>query len=271
MKDLRTIRIFLSTLFFIGAVAYLAVSPMVHPMVRVVEKVQIVPSLIASCMGTIIVWLCVTFVLGRVYCSTVCPLGTLQDIFIPLRRFIPALNRPFAYHKDRPVKYNILIIYVVCLLMGATAISYWIEPWNIMRNICGAICPSAEESVWLTFGVGVGTGIVAGILSALLIIVCALFTGRGFCNTVCPIGAALGCFNDFTLYHIEIDPDKCINCMKCEEICKSQCVKVVGRYVDNSRCVRCFDCLKVCPNDAIRFQRNRNLRATPLIRKVKTR
>lgn len=268
MKDLRTIRIFLATLFFIGAVAYLAISPTVHPVAKVVEKVQIVPSLIATGMGAIFMWIVLTFLFGRVYCSTVCPVGTLQDIFIRLRRYVKPLSRPYSYRPAHPIRYHILIVYMVCLLIGVGAVSFWIEPWNIMRNICGSFNPSAEREIWLTFGVGVSTGVIAGIVSALLIILCALLTGRGFCNTVCPVGTALGCFHDNTLFHVEIDPDKCINCMKCEEICRSQCVKVVGRVVDNSRCVRCFDCLKVCPNDAIRFQINRNRRSTPLIRKV---
>lgn len=271
MKDLRTIRIFLSTLFFVGAVAYLAISPTVHPMAKVVEDVQIVPSLVASGMGAILIWIVLTWIFGRIYCSTVCPVGTLQDLIIPLRKFIPALRVPFSYHPPRKMRYQILLLYAVCLVVGVAAVSFWLEPWNIMRNICGAIHPSLEQQVWLTFGVGMTTGIIAGILSAVAIILCALFTGRGFCTMICPIGTALGCFHAFTLWHIEIDPDKCIGCMKCEEICKSQCVKVVGRYVDNSRCVRCFDCLKVCPNDAIRYQFNRNRRSTPLLRKVKPR
>ena len=137
-----------------------------------------------------------------------------------------------------------------------------------MRNIFGAFNPTAAQTAWLTLGVGMTSGIAAGIVSALLLIVCAVLTGRGFCTDVCPIGTVLGSIHDYTLFHIEIDPDKCVNCMKCEEVCRSQCVKVVGRHVDNSRCVRCFDCLDVCPNDAIRFQKNRNRRATPLVRKV---
>lgn len=61
MKDLRTIRIFLATLFFIGAVAYLAISETIHPMARIVPEVQIVPSLLASGLGAIVVWFGITF------------------------------------------------------------------------------------------------------------------------------------------------------------------------------------------------------------------
>ncbi len=239
-----------------------------NPSVRVVERVQIVPSAIASCMGAVLVWIGITFLFGRIYCSSVCPVGTLQDLFIPMRRFIKPLNRPFRYRHAQNVRYHILIIYLICLVIGATLVCIWIEPWVIMRNICGAIDPSAAKTAWLDLGIGMGAGIVSGVVSAIVIIVCALLTGRGFCTDICPIGTALGCFNDFTLFHIEIDPDKCINCMKCEEVCKSSCVKVSGRVVDNSRCVRCFDCLDVCPNDAIRFQVNRNRPATPLFRRA---
>lgn len=268
MKDLRTIRIILSTLFFLGAVAYLVFSPVLHPVLRVVEKVQIIPSAIAVSMGAIAFWLGMTFLFGRVYCSTVCPIGTLQDIVISIRKKVLKKGRQFSYHPARPVRYHIFLIYILCLIVGVAAVSVWIEPWNMMRNICGVFNHAEGETLWLHFGIGMATGIAGGIVSALMVIACTVLTGRGFCTMICPIGTALGSVHELTLFHIEIDPDKCINCMKCEEICKSQCVKVVGRYVDNSRCVRCFDCLKVCPNDAIRFQINRNRRATPLVRKV---
>lgn len=268
MKNLRTIRIVLAIIFFMAALAFLLTSPEAHPMSRISEKAQIIPSAIATAMGAILFWIIMTFLLGRVYCSTVCPVGTFQDLVIRLRKRIPRFAKPFGYRPARNLRYHVLAVYVVCLVAGLTAVPLWIEPWNIMRNICAIANPTTLEGTWLTLGVGVGAGIASGIVSALLIAACALITGRGFCTDICPVGTILGSFNSFSLMHIEIDPDRCINCMKCEEICKSQCVKVVGRYVDNSRCVRCFDCLNVCPNDAIRFQMNRNRRGTPLIQKI---
>lgn len=268
MKQLRIIRLFLAIFFFVGAVAYLAVSRTIHPAARIVEQVQIIPSMIASCLGCIIVWIILTFCFGRIYCATVCPVGTFQDIFIWLKRRIKPLNKPFRFRAGNRMRYYILAIYIFCLIVGVAAVPFWIEPWSIIRNICGDFHPSAERMEWIRLGVSLSTGIIAGIVSGVLLIICSFFTGRGFCTDICPIGTALGCFRDHTLMHIEIDPDRCINCMRCEEVCPSQCVKVAGRYVDNSRCVRCFDCLQVCPNDAIRFQSNRNKRATPLMTKV---
>lgn len=265
MKGLRIIRICLATLFFLGAVAYLAIGSGVSHSLAFVERFQIIPSSIATSLGAIIVWLVVTLLLGRIYCSTVCPVGTLQAIFSKGRKVIKPLKKPFSYRPGSKMRYYILGAYIFCIIAGVAAVPFWLEPWSIMRNICGDIHPSAEKMEWIRLGVGVTTGIIAGIVSALLLLTVALLTGRGFCTDICPIGTALGCLSNYTLYHIEIDPDKCISCMKCEDICPSQCIKVSLRYVDNSRCVRCFDCGYVCPNDAIRFQINRNKRMTPLM------
>lgn len=268
MKDLRTIRIFLATLFFLLAVVYLAVSPTVHPIARIVAKIQIIPSLIAVGMGAVAVWFLITFLFGRIYCSTICPVGTFQDVVIRLRRRFGRRQHPRSFRQPDVVRYPLAVLFFLSLLLGVAVVPFWLEPWSIMRNICGAIHPSAQEEAWLTLGIGMGTGIVAGILSALLLGICAFFTGRGYCTEICPVGTALGLMSDYTVLHIEIDPDKCISCMKCEEVCEAHCIKVVDRFVDNSRCIRCFDCLKVCPNDAIRYQIQHNRRGTPLMNKV---
>lgn len=154
MKDLRTIRIFLATLFFIGAVAYLAISETIHPMARIVPEVQIVPSLLASGLGAIVVWFGITFLFGRVYCSAVCPVGILQDLIIFLRRYIRPLRRPYSYRKPVQFRYHLLVIYLFCLVAGVTLVSFAIEPWHIMQNICGAFHPSRMAAAWLTLGVG---------------------------------------------------------------------------------------------------------------------
>lgn len=265
MKQLRIIRIILAIIFFVGAVAYFAIGRAVHPALVFVEDAQIMPSMIATCLGAVIFWIIITLLIGRVYCSTVCPVGTLQDIFKKGRRFIKPLNKPFSFRPGSKMRYYILGIYIFCIIAGVAAVPFWIEPWSIMRNIAGDIHPASESAEWIRLGVGVTTGIIAGVVSALLLLIVALITGRGFCTDICPVGTALGCFSNYTLYHIELDPDRCINCMKCEDICPSQCIKVSRRYVDNSRCVRCFDCGHVCPNDAIRLQINRNRRSTPLM------
>lgn len=267
MKSLRIFRIVLATLFFAAALAYLLIGPETFALSQMAQRAQIIPSALATTMGVTLFWIVVTLLFGRLYCSTVCPLGSLQDGVIWLHRKVKR-GYVFSYRPARPVRYHVLAIYAVCLIVGVVAIPYWLEPWNMMRNICSVINPTAVEATWINLGIGVAAGMASGVVSLILIVGCAWLTGRGFCTAICPIGTALGLCHSHSLYHIEIDPDLCLNCMKCEEVCKSQCVKVAGRYVDNSRCVRCFNCMDVCPNNAIRMQRNRNQRGNPLVRKA---
>lgn len=279
MRDLRTIRIFLSLLFMAAAVAALFVGNGVNPLASGAEKVQIIPSALAMTMGATGFWLVATFMFGRIYCSTVCPVGTLQDSATWLRRRIlrrsaatpPApgrrrLIRPFRYRREGKLRFPVLLAYAVCLLLGMTGVAATIEPWNMMRAAARATNPEAASPA-LLFSAHVAIGVAFAVAVLLAVWLAALWGGRRFCSEVCPIGTVLGCVSRFSLYHIEIDPERCTNCMRCEEACKTQSIKVAGRYVDNERCVRCFDCLKVCADDAINLQRTRNRRINPLMKK----
>ncbi|MCM1376977.1 MAG: 4Fe-4S binding protein [Clostridium sp.] len=270
MNSLRNIRITLATAFLIAAVAYIFFSPLFNPPAKISLVSQIIPTAISSTIGVTIFWLAVSFLFGRVYCSTVCPVGTLQDIAIWLRRKTRPQHSSFRFHTGHRWRYDILLGYLLCLLLGITTVCVLFEPWALLSNTAAAFNPHIRLTGWNTLGIGVAVGSGVSAVILLGIICSAFFFGRGFCTTICPIGTALGVFHERTLYHIEIDPDRCTSCLKCEDRCPSQCIKVVSRYVDNSRCVRCFDCIKECEDDAIHFQPNRNRRpATPLLQKKK--
>ena len=229
------------------------------------QRSQIIPSAIQASLGATVMWIIATLLFGRIYCATVCPVGTLQDLVIWSRRKLEP-KFTFRYESPKKIRFFILLAYLASLVFGILVVAYVIEPWNIMRNAASAIRPADTDTTWGAIGISVSVGVMAGIVSIVGILLWAWKSGRGFCTTVCPIGSALGCLHSQTLMHIAIDPDKCISCMKCEDVCPSRCIKVSERLVDNSRCVRCFDCTAICPNDAIRFQLNRGRgRQTPLM------
>lgn len=283
MRDLRTIRIFLTVVFFAAALVYLFIGSGVTPMASVAVKVQIIPSALGMTMGATGFWLVATFMLGRVYCSTVCPVGALQDSASWLRRRLWRVKRlrgvrfpwnarrvfaPYSYRERSRFGGMVLLAYAVCLLLGMITLASLLEPWNMMRSAARLTNPEADAG-WLILAGRVATGGAIGMAVLLAIWLIALADGRFFCTEICPVGTVLGAVSRFSFYHIEIDPDRCTNCMRCEGTCKSRCIHVAERIVDNERCVRCFDCLKVCADDAIRLQRNRNQRATPLLNESK--
>lgn len=262
---MRSFRIMLALVMLFASLLWLLLGTSAPVYAIISERAQIIPSAIQASLGATVVWILATILFGRIYCATVCPVGTLQDIVIWSRRKANP-GKKFRYAEGRKEKYIILLAYIGSLVAGILAVGYAIEPWNIMRNAASAVRPADIAMTWDGIGVSLGIGVAAGIAALVGVLIWAWIGGRGFCTTVCPIGTALGCLHSQSLMHIAIDPDKCISCMKCEDVCSAKCIKVEQRFVDNSRCVRCFDCTDICPNDAIRFQLNKKRnRQTPLL------
>lgn len=261
---MRNLRILLAAVLLIASMLWLILGTGL-PAAEFSERFQIIPSAIQSCLATTVVWIIATLIFGRVYCSTVCPVGTLIDITVMIRRKSDKRFK-FRFQPANSARYGILFAYLVSLVAGVVMVGFVIEPWNMMRNAASCINPADTAMTWGRFGISVGVGAAAGIAVLLLILIWSWRSGRAFCTSVCPLGTLLGCVHTQTLFHFAIDPDKCVSCMKCEDVCPSKCIKVETRLVDNSRCVCCFECTDVCPNDAIRCQINKNRnRQTPLL------
>lgn len=253
-----------------AALAWLLLGAAAPRIARIAEISQIVPSALLSCLGTTVFWLVASLLFGRVYCASVCPIGTIQDVALWARRKTTG-RTPFRYSPPGRMRYAVLIAYTLSIALGILAVGYVVEPWNMVRNAASIIRPADTLTTWGALSsrfshTAMATGAAAGVLSIAGIAIWAWISGKAFCAEVCPLGTAMGLVHSQTLMHIAIDPDRCISCMKCEDACPCRCIEVKTRHVDNSRCVRCFDCLPVCPNDAIRYQINKDrMRQTPLL------
>lgn len=267
MRDLRTIRIFLSALFLAASVAYLFIGSGVNPMAEISYRAQIIPSALAATIGATAFWLVATFVFGRLYCSTVCPVGALQDTASWFRRRVLRREEEYSYQPRATVRLYVLAIYAICLPLGLIWLSALVEPWHIFESAARLTNAELRVTPGLAFAGNALAGGLVGLLSLIVIWIWALLKGRGFCSHVCPVGTFLEAVAEHSVYQIRIDPDKCTNCMECERHCKTQAIRVSERFVDNGRCVRCFDCHKVCPDDAIRLRRRFRRPATPLLQK----
>ena len=88
-----------------------------------------------------------------------------------------------------------------------------------------------------------------------LILALSVWRGRVWCNTICPVGTALGCLSRVSLLRPKIDPAKCVKCRMCEKVCKSQSIDVERGAIDLTTCVACFDCGAVCKKGALKWSR----------------
>ena len=95
---LKKIRIVLAAVMAVGVtLLFLDVSGALHGWLGWMAKIQLLPAVLALNVGVIVGVVAVTLLLGRVYCSVVCPLGVMQDLFAWIGSKIRK-NR-YRYHK----------------------------------------------------------------------------------------------------------------------------------------------------------------------------
>ncbi|MCD8385305.1 MAG: 4Fe-4S binding protein [Bacteroidales bacterium] len=226
---------------------------------QIVLKTQLVPSILAGAAIWLVLWLLITLTFGRVYCSSVCPLGTLQDAAARCGVWCRKGTRKY-YRYAAPLnalRIPIAIAVGACLLFGFTFVVTLTDPFTLYSRIVIAIAKP--------MAIGLGSlGAACIVLAAVGLV--AWKRGRLLCNTVCPLGGMLALISRVPVYRIDINTDKCIHCGKCEDVCKSECIDLRGGcVVDNTRCVMCMNCTAVCPNDAITLRRGKYRLSTPMM------
>jgi ferredoxin-type protein NapF len=88
----------------------------------------------------------------------------------------------------------------------------------------------------------------------ILVIFLAVFKGRWYCNTLCPVGTLLGIISRFSGFKVLMDERACTSCGLCARECKAGCISIKEKKVDFSRCIACYDCFKACPENGIGYK-----------------
>jgi ferredoxin len=212
-------------------------------------------------------FLIITFIFGRIYCSFFCPLGGFQDILTRIKK----RKTKFGFHKPlNLLKLTILVFVIISFISGSLyllgyldpysffgrIVNYLLKPIIVLINNGSELILRKSDIYWLrimSFPTFNPLSLIPFILILGTIIYLSFRRGRLYCNSVCPLGTLLGIFSIRSLYKIEIDKSNCTSCGICESVCKAECINSKDKFVDNSSCVRCFNCLTACPTFAIKY------------------
>ncbi len=246
---LRKIRLAAAALFFAGiTLLFVGIG---HQWWGWMAKLQFLPSCMALNFAAIAFVLLLTLVFGRIYCSVICPMGVFQDLVIRVRKLLSPKGRKPKRHfvkEPRIVRYGVLALVIVTALTFSQLLLTVLAPYSaygrMVRSIVGL---SRGESLTPAL-------LITAAATLVVICVCAWIWGRGWCNTVCPVGSVLGLVSRFSLFKVSIDQSQCVSCRKCENGCKSSCIDIDTHTIDHSRCVDCFDCMDSCPKGGITFR-----------------
>lgn len=206
--------------------------------------------------------LAVTFLFGRIYCSTLCPLATVQDVFA-------GRNRRYTWRRlNLLMRYLVPAAALAALFAGVPALASLLDPYSMS----GRIVSSINELIILPFVDLLGLGlrqfnlyitvypiqfrwvtITVSLVTAALLFVLSRIGGRLYCNTLCPVGALLSVPARWTLFGHRIHQGRCTSCGACERVCKAEAIDSAAKLLDTSKCVSCFDCNDVCNFDALSY------------------
>ena len=267
---LRKIRITLATVMLIGITwLFMDFTGTAYHWFRWMPELQALEAVLALNFIVIAFLLVLTLLCGRIYCSVICPLGIMQDIFGWLGKKVKK-NR-YTYSKEvRWLRYPIFVIFVIALVAGVGSLFQLLAPysafgriatnllqpvWQAGNNVLAAIAEHYDNyafyhsNIWLR-------ALPSLIISALTLIILAILAwrnGRTYCNTICPVGTFLSFLSRFSFLKIHFDVEKCRNCSLCTKNCKAACIDFKTHTVDYSRCVVCGDCIESCKFGALKY------------------
>ena len=266
---LRKTRIVAALFFFLAVtLLFLGVGWKFNLWFGWVAKVQFLPALLALNVVVLIGLILLTLMCGRIYCSVICPLGVMQDLFAWLGKK-QKKNRYSHSPEKKWLRYPVLALFVVCLIVGFAPVTTLLAPYSSygriinslfrpLYDMLGNVLAARETDSYMFTEVQIWmrsvTTFVVALLSLLVLGFLAWRNGRTYCNTICPVGTILSFFARFSLFRIQFDKDKCRKCSLCEKNCKASAIDFKAGTVDYTRCVTCGNCTAACKFDALHYR-----------------
>ncbi len=269
---LRKIRIILAAVMFVGIMwLFVDFTGTAHHLTGWMAKMQLLEAVLALNVAVVVGLVVLTLILGRIYCSVICPLGILQDVFGWLGK--KAKKNRYSYSKEvKWLRYPMLVVFIVALVAGIGTLFQLLAPystfgliatnllqpvWQAGNNVLAAIAEYYDsyafyhKDVWLR----ALPSLIISIVVLIILAVLAWRNGRTYCNTICPVGTVLSFLSRFSWLKIHFDTEKCRNCSLCSKNCKSACIDYKTHSVDYSRCVVCGNCIESCKFGALSYSR----------------
>jgi ferredoxin-type protein NapH len=189
-----------------------------------------------------------SFVVARLWCGWLCPMGAWQEICSPV------MKHTVVDGWRNKVKYVVTILWLgllAYLFMGAGGIRA-IDPFYATDH--GLSITSLAP-------------LVIVIVIFFIIFAVAYFMGRrGFCHALCPIaalmivGRKIRNLIGWPALQLDADASRCIDCNRCSKECPMG-LDVHGMVkeesMENAECIDCASCADTCPKQAITYSFNK--------------
>lgn len=177
-----------------------------------------------------------SFLFGSVFCSWVCPLGSVQEWVgkIGKRIFKKRYNHFIPRGIDKYMRYLRYIMLLWVLYATATT---------------ARLAFSAIDPYYALFNFWIGEVAVTGLVVLGVTLLASLLVERPWCKYACPYGALLGITNLFSVFSIRRRETTCKSCNLCARECPMNIPVDTVTVVRDHQCIGCLECTSeaICP------------------------
>jgi polyferredoxin len=185
-------------------------------------------------------WLAVTLVIGKGWCSYACFFGGIEEgvAAIPKRAEIRKIDSRWRYGPWAVLLAMVLLSFA----LFEPAYCIWLCPFKTVteyvaaRNAVGLV----QNAIFILLFVG------------LVIVLPYLTKKRTQCSFFCPFGAFQSIFNKTSIFEIRIDRTRCKSCVVCQNACPNLSLskESIARGETLMSCMKCGACVDACTNHA---------------------
>jgi NosR/NirI family transcriptional regulator, nitrous oxide reductase regulator len=175
------------------------------------------------------------FVVGRVFCGGVCPLGAVQDLVLMKPRTVPE-------KLERWLRWLPFVYLAVAIFFAGWGIPHMSTSGKLLSGRRFLIC---EWDPFISLFRVSGSFHMLAIGAAFIGV--GMFYGRPYCRWLCPYGALLSLASRFSWKNVSITPDKELDCGLCRDACPFGAIH--NLRADRAECVSCARCYELCPRE----------------------
>jgi polyferredoxin len=180
----------------------------------------------------------VSLLLKRSFCSWICPVSTFSEFAWKTGfRFFRHNWRLVAWldYILRSCKYLLMafFLYSIVVVMSADELSAFIS--SDYHKTADVRLLEFFQHLSLT------AGIIIGVLLAL-----SFGLKNPFCRYLCPYGALLGLVATLSPTRVTRNPDRCVSCGVCSQVCPSHLDVMHKSSVASPECFACWRCVSHC-------------------------
>jgi ferredoxin-type protein NapH len=189
---------------------------------------------------TAIIPIVAAMLLGRVFCSWICPMSLLSEIVTVIRRGLDRLGVAFfSWPVTSLLKYAVLAVGLLFVLVFSVSFFFPMYPPRIISDM---IRDSLLSSPPVSGIVIIGVMLLAELL----------FVERLWCRCLCPGGAVYSILGWTRFLRICRDDDKCTDCGDCDKVCPHDLLPA-STALATGECDNCGLCKRACEPKALSY------------------